>query len=55
MRIFFAVSSGVMILVTGTNSMKSQGKFSEEQLVIIRSVILGVNFIFFIANNTVLV
>lgn len=40
---------------TGTNSMKSQGKFSEEQLVIIRSVILGVNFIFFIANNTVLV
>ena len=39
----------------GTNSTKSHGKFSEEQLVIIGSVILGINFIFFIANNTVLV
>ena len=29
-------------------------KFSEEQLVKLRSVILGVNYILFIANNTVL-
>ena len=55
MRIFYAVSSGVMILVQGPILRKSRVKFSEEQLVIIRSVILDVNFIFFIANNTVLV
>jgi len=47
MRIFYAVSSGVMILVQGPILRKARVKFSEEQLVIIRSVILGVNFIFF--------
>jgi DHA1 family tetracycline resistance protein-like MFS transporter len=54
MRIFYAVLTGVMILVQGPILRKAMVKFSEEQLVII-SVILGVNFIFFIANNTVLV
>ena len=54
MRIFYTVLSGVMILVQGPILRKAMVKFSEEQLVILRSVILGVNYIFFIANNTVL-
>jgi DHA1 family tetracycline resistance protein-like MFS transporter len=55
MRIFYAVLTGVMILVQGPILRKAMVKFSEEQLVIIGSAILGVNFILFIANNTVLV
>ena len=55
MRIFYAVLTGVMILVQGPILRKAMLKFFEEQLVIIESVILGVNFILFIANNTVLV
>jgi len=55
MGIFYAILSGIMILVQGPILRKAMLKFSEEQLVIIGSVILGINFILFIANNTILV
>ena len=55
MRIFYAVLTGVMILVQGPILRNAMLKFFEEQLVKIESVILGVNFILFIANKTVLV
>jgi hypothetical protein len=55
MIIFYSVSSGVMILVQGSILRKAMVNFSEEQLVIIRGIILGASFILFIANNTVLV
>jgi len=44
-----------MILVQRPILRKARVKLSEEQLVIIRSIILGANFILFIANNTVVV
>jgi len=55
MRIFYTVLTGMMILVQGPILRNAMLKFFEEQLVKIESVILGVNFILFIANNTVLV
>jgi MFS transporter, DHA1 family, tetracycline resistance protein len=51
---FYAVLSSVMVLVEGPVLRKALKKFSEEQLVIIGSVILGTNFIFFIAPNVAL-
>ena len=53
--IFYAVLSGIMVLVQGPILNKSLQKFSEEKLVIIGSVILGTNFILFVSNNDILV
>ena len=55
MGIFYSVLSGVMILVQGPVLKKALQKFSEEKLVVIGSFILGVNFVLFMFNSTVLV
>jgi MFS family permease len=49
--IFYAVLSGVMVLIQGPVLRKALKKFSEEKLVIIGSIILGTNFILFVFNN----
>jgi MFS family permease len=51
--IFYAVLSGIMVLVQGPVLRKALKKFSEEKLVIIGSLILGTNFILFVSNNIV--
>ena len=51
--IFYAVLSGIMVLVQGPVLRKALKKFSEERLVIIGSIILGTNFILFVSNNIV--
>jgi len=51
--IFYAVLSGVMVLVQGPLLRKALRKYSEEKLVIIGSVILGTNFILFTSNNLI--
>ena len=53
--IFYAVLSGIMVLVQGPILRKALKKFSEEKLVIIGSLILGTNFILFVSNNIVAV
>ena len=53
--IFYAVLSGIMVLVQGPILRKALKKFSEEQLVIIGSVILGTNFILFVSPDIILV
>ena len=53
--VFYAVLSGIMVLVQGPVLRKALKKFSEEKLVIIGSIILGTNFILFISNNVILV
>jgi MFS transporter, DHA1 family, tetracycline resistance protein len=53
--IFYAVLSGIMILVEGPVLRKALQKFSEEKLVIIGSVILGTNFIFFVSTEIILI
>ncbi len=55
MGIFYAVLSGIMVLVQGPILRKALKKFSEEQLVIIGSVILGTNFILFLSPDIILV
>jgi MFS transporter, DHA1 family, tetracycline resistance protein len=55
MGIFYAVLSGMMVLVQGPILRKALKKFSEEQLVIIGSVILGTNFILFVSPDIILV
>jgi MFS family permease len=55
MGIFYAVLSGIMILVQGPILRKALQKFSENKLVIIGSLILGINFIFFLSNNILLI
>jgi MFS transporter, DHA1 family, tetracycline resistance protein len=52
MGIFYAVLSGMMILIQGPVLRKALQVFSEEKLIIIGSVILGINFILFVANST---
>ena len=54
MGIFYAVLSGLMIIIQGPVLQKALKIFSEEKLVIIGSVILGINFILFVANSTAL-
>ena len=54
MGIFFAVLSGIMALVHGPILSKASKKFSDGTLAIIGSIILGINFIFFISNDIVL-
>jgi MFS transporter, DHA1 family, tetracycline resistance protein len=51
--IFYAVLSGIMVLVQGPVLRKVLKKFSEEKLVVIGSLILGTNFILFVSNNIV--
>jgi MFS transporter, DHA1 family, tetracycline resistance protein len=51
--IFYAVLSGIMVLIQGPVLRKALKKFSEEKLVIIGSLILGTNFILFVSNNIV--
>ena len=49
MGIFYAVLSGIMALLQGPILRKALKRFSEEQLVIIGSVILGTNFILLVS------
>ena len=51
--IFYAVLSGIMVLVQGPILRKALKKFSEEKLVVIGNLILGTGFIFFVSNNIV--
>ena len=51
--IFYAVLSGIMVLVQGPVLRKALKKLSEEKLVVIGSLILGTNFILFVSNNIV--
>jgi MFS family permease len=55
MGVFYSVLSGVMILVQGPVLRKALQKFSEEKLIVLGSLILGINFVLFMFNNTVLV
>jgi len=55
MGIFYAVLSGIMVFVQGPVLRKALKKFSEEKLVIIGSIILGINFILFVSNNNILI
>jgi MFS transporter, DHA1 family, tetracycline resistance protein len=55
MGIFFAVLSGMLVLVQGPILRRALNKFSEEKLVIIGSVILGANFVLLISNDIKLV
>jgi DHA1 family tetracycline resistance protein-like MFS transporter len=55
MGIFFAVLSAIMVLVQGPLLQKALKKFSEEQLVIIGSVILGANFILYLSSDIILI
>jgi MFS transporter, DHA1 family, tetracycline resistance protein len=55
MGIFYAVLSGMMILVQGPVLHKALQVFSEQKLVIIGSIILGTNFILLISNNILLI
>ena len=55
MGIFYSILSGVMILVQGPVLRKALQIISEEKLVVIGSLILGINFVLFIFNNTLLV
>ena len=50
--IFYAVLSGIMVVIQGPVLRKALKKFSEQKLVIIGSVILGTNFILFMSNFT---
>lgn len=55
LEVFYAVLSGIMVLVQGPVLRKALKKFSEEKLVIIRSIILGTNFILFVSNNNIFI
>ena len=54
MGVFYAILSGIMVLVQGPVLRKALQKFSEEKLVIIGSIILGTNFILFVSNENFL-
>ena len=53
--VFYAVLSGIMVLVQGPVLRKALKIFSEEKLVIIGSIILGTNFILFVSNNDIFI
>ena len=53
--VFYAVLSGIMVLVQGPVLRKTLKKFSEEKLVIIGSIILGANFILIVSNNEIFI
>jgi len=52
--IFYAVLSGMLVLVEGPVLRKALKKFSEEKLVVIGSLILGANFILYVSNQATL-
>jgi MFS transporter, DHA1 family, tetracycline resistance protein len=54
MGIFFAVLSGIMVLVQGPILRRALKKFSEKQLVIIGSVILATNFVLYLSPDIIL-
>ena len=51
MGVFYAVLSGIMILVQGPVLRRALKRFSEAKLVIIGSAVLGSNFILFISSE----
>jgi MFS transporter, DHA1 family, tetracycline resistance protein len=51
MGVFYAVLSGIMILVQGPVLRRALKKFSEEKLVIIGSAVLGSNFVLFVSSE----
>ena len=51
--IFYAVLSGIMVFIQGPVLRKALKKFSEEKLVILGSIILGINFVLFFSNNII--
>jgi MFS transporter, DHA1 family, tetracycline resistance protein len=53
--VFYAALSGMMVLVEGPLLHKALKKFSEEILIVIGSIILGVNFILLVSNEVVVV
>jgi DHA1 family tetracycline resistance protein-like MFS transporter len=55
MGIFFAVLSGIMVLVQGPILRKASKRFSEEKLVIIGSMILGTNFILLLSTDIIII
>ncbi len=55
MGLFYSVLGGVMILVQGPVLRKALQKLSEEKLVIIGSLILGINFILFVSDDIALI
>ncbi len=55
MGIFYSVLGGIMILVQGPVLRKALQRFSEEKLVIIGSLLLGMNFILFVSDNIALI
>ncbi len=55
MGVFYAILSGMMVLIQGPVLRKTLQKFSEEKLVVIGSIILGTNFILFVSNETFLI
>ena len=55
MGIFYAMLSGIMVLIQGPVLRKAIKKFSEERLVIIGSAILGTNFILYLSTDIILI
>ena len=55
MGIFYAILSGLMILVQGPILRKASRIISEGNLIIIGSFILGVNFVLFFSNSNILI
>jgi Na+/melibiose symporter-like transporter len=53
--IFFVVLSGIMVAVQGPVLRKALTRFSEEKLVILGNMILGINFLLFISNNIIFI
>ena len=53
--VFYAVLSGIMILVQGPVLRRALKKFSEEKLVIIGSAVLGSNFVLFVSSEFTLI
>ncbi|CAN5539484.1 MFS transporter [soil metagenome] len=51
--IFYAILSGIMVLIQGPVLRKALKKFSEEKLVVVGSIILGTNFILFVSDNII--
>ena len=53
--VFYAILSGIMILVQGPVLRRALKKFSEEKLVVIGSAVLGSNFILFVSSEFTLI
>ena len=53
--VFYAILSGIMILVQGPVLRRALKKFSEEKLVVIGSAVLGSNFVLFVSSEFTLI